>query len=193
VTEKTKLTIKQVVRKNIIQTKTFLIKRHATVISLVALSMAMYGIYGQQSLISDYQHSLTSLQYYDIRAELNIVYLDYTNTTILIPMSHEPDPSFNNDSTVNSWLYSFEHSEMDIDSSFRTIKLRISIPSKAFSHFSGVVSTWFVEDNTGTLTNGAFFESTITWGYYDAFYDISQFMWKADVPEQIEIKTTLYA
>jgi len=183
---------KEIVQERTRKIRPFLKRNHTTIISLVALFIAVFGLVGQQSLIIRYERSLKALQYYDIRAELNVVFLDYSEETIPIPMIQEPEPTFHNDSTLHRWLYTFKNNNLGLDASFRTIKIRISIPSKAYNFFSGISCEWFVDSKTDVIRRDSFFESDITWGFYDAIYDISRFMWKEDVPQEIKIETTLY-
>ncbi len=166
---------------------------HATFISLIALLGVSFVLVNQNTLINDYEHALKSLRHYDVLVDLMITNMDFSEKVVPILQIGDPDPTFNNDTTLHDWLYTFQNDALGINASFRFVYLRISIPEGAYSHFKQIHNTWFIEDNTGVLRKDTFSDSEYRYGYFDAIYDISRFMWKEDVPNQIKVETQLIA
>ena len=164
---------------------------YAVIVPLVAIIMSAGIMWNTTLLMNQYNENLKALQYYDVRAEIEVEHMDFSKQIIPLTLLTSPDITWNNDSTVNSWSYSFLNSQLDLNATFRWVQVNIYVPEKAYGLFNGIACHWQVEDNEGTIRKDDFKYSETTLTYYIGSEDISRFMWKEDVPERIEVEVKL--
>jgi len=147
----------------------------------------------QQELLDKYDDTLNTMTEYDIRVELNITWLDYSFSKVIVPRNGEPKPFYDDNRTIDYWKYFFETTDLDINTSeepFRWLYIVVSMPIKAYDVFDSINSQWNIEDQTGLFKKAEFHSVGYSNYYMVAELDISSFMWKEIVP-QVEIGITL--
>lgn len=172
-------------------------KNRSDIVSLITLVLILAVFINQNTISTKYEHSLQSLQHYDISVDLLVVKMDFSEFTIPIEGSGTPTILFNNDSTVRRAEYYFENTELNMvngtiaQEEWRVIYIRVFIPTKAYRHFNGIESTWTIDDDQqGTIRREYFVESTNRYNYYEAVTDLSTNLWFG-AHNSIQIETVL--
>lgn len=143
-------------------------------------------------LRQDYEHSLVQLREYPISVNVEVEYFNDTLQKIHLIPNGAPLDEFGEDNRLLQWTYQFHHTDLGLNATFRNVWVRIYIPTTAYEVFRTILGSWAVEDNTGQITNSDFVVSTDLSGQYVGEEDITNHMWKDDVPPEIEVKVDLY-
>jgi len=162
----------------------------AIIISSLSLCLVAYQSLVIMDMNREYQDSLTALRTYDIRVSLEIVEENFSISTIPIPLTSPPFSQFSEDNQILNWLYDFKNADLGIEPTFRFVYIVIYVPETSYNHFKTINIQFTIEDNEGTLRKDSFVISTSNLTYLESKTDISRFMWKEVVPN--EIQATVY-
>ena len=137
------------------------------------------------------QDTILALRLYDINPELEVTWMDYTTSTITIPILGNPNVFFSEDNTIDRWEYFFMNNHLTLNATFRFVVVKINLPIKAYEHFSKINCEWRVEDKSGVIGKTDF-QATGSYFYFEAAQDITRSMWKDEVPSRIDVDVFLY-
>jgi len=148
----------------------------------------------QQELMDRYDVTVKTFQEYDIRVEMNTTWLDYSSNLRYISQNGDPIPHWDNDSLIDYWEYQFHTDQIDINTTenpFRWMYMKVSVPIKAYDVFRSISCKWTIEDNEGILTKQHFDTVDYSQYYMVTVFDISSYMWKELVPNEVTVDITL--
>lgn len=160
-----------------------------SILSLILSFSVVTMSFTRERKLSD---TVLALRLYDIRPELEVTGMDYSVSTVPVPILDTPNIFFNEDNTLNRWEYFFMNDNLGLTATFRFVVVKIHIPIKVYEHFSNIKCTWEVEENSGTVLKTDFTLSDSSYYYFEATSDISRHMWKEEVPSRIDIEVFLY-
>ena len=128
---------------------------------------------------------------YDLSCALEVEHFNGTKQYIVLPLV---DTIILDNSTarLSKQEYSFVNGAIDLNASFSYIYVLYFVPEEAFNYFQEIECYWSVDDSSGVKkksSNGFYFNGKD----YLARIDITNSMWKEDVPDLVETHVRLYS
>lgn len=161
------------------------------ILGIIILPIGFSIIYFELKLAPIFNYDPNMAKKHDVRAKLRIQHLNGTVHWInLIEDKYEKidDP----EQRITKLSYEFSNSQLRLNATFSLVELTIFVPEEGYEYFLEIEIEWHVENNAGygKKSAGAF---TYNGRDYVSELDITNVMWKDDVPDTVESKVTLYS
>jgi hypothetical protein len=157
---------------------------------LIVCSIVFNVLYTETRLAEN-RYDLNLVENFNVNVNIQVNYLSGLSETYSLRnnftfISHDAE------SRLISHIYFFEITSLNLTANFDTIFLLFAIEEKAFESFIFIESMYFIEDNEEIFQKDSFDKSSEGLSLYVSKKDITRFMWKEAVPNDISAKIRFY-
>lgn len=161
------------------------------ILGIIILPIGFSIIYFELKLAPIFRYDPNMAKKYDVRAKLRVQHLNGTVHWISL-VEDKYEEIDNPEQRITKLIYEFSNSQLKLNATFSLIELMIYVPEEGYEYFLEIEIEWHIEDDAGygKKSAGAF---TYNGHEYISELDLTNAMWKDNVPDTIESKVTLYS